>query len=50
MRKSSFNEAQIVGVLREQEAGSPAEEICRRHDQPADFLSMEGVVWRHGRD
>ena len=31
MRKSSFNEAQIVGVLREQEAGSPAEEICRRH-------------------
>jgi putative transposase len=22
---------QIIGVLREQEAGSPTEEVCRRH-------------------
>lgn len=31
MKRSRFNEAQIIGVLREQEAGSPTAEVCRRH-------------------
>lgn len=31
MKKSRFTEAQIIGVLREQEAGTPTEEVCRRH-------------------
>jgi putative transposase len=31
VKKSRFNEAQIIGVLREQEAGSPTAEVCRRH-------------------
>ena len=31
VKKSRFNEAQIIGVLREQEAGSPTAELCRRH-------------------
>jgi putative transposase len=31
MRKSRFNEDQISGVLREQEAGARTEEVCRRH-------------------
>jgi putative transposase len=32
MRTSRFNEAQTIGVLREHEAGSSTEEVCRRHE------------------
>lgn len=31
MRKSHFTEAQIIGMIKEQEAGVPTGEVCRKH-------------------
>lgn len=31
MKKSRFSEDQIIGILKEQQAGLPVAEICRRH-------------------
>ena len=31
MRKSRFTETQIIGMIKEQEAGMPTAEVCRKH-------------------
>ena len=31
MRSSRFNETQIIGMIKEQEAGMPVSEVCRKH-------------------
>lgn len=31
MKRGRFSEEQIIGILREQEAGRPTAEVCRRH-------------------
>ena len=31
MRKSRFSDAQVIAILREQEAGRPTAEVCRKH-------------------
>ncbi|MDO9526595.1 MAG: transposase, partial [Gemmobacter sp.] len=38
MRKSRFTKAQIIGMIKEQEAGLPTAELCRKHGlSPATF-------------
>ena len=31
MKRSRFSEEQIIGILKEQEAGSSTADVCRRH-------------------
>jgi putative transposase len=42
MRQSRFNESQIIGILKEQEAGSPTGDVCRKHGiSPASFYKWK---------
>jgi putative transposase len=42
MKRSRFTEEQIIGILKEQEAGMPTVEVCRRHGvSPATFYKWK---------
>ena len=42
MKRSRFSEEQIIGILKEQEAGMPTVEVCRRHGvSPATFCKWK---------
>jgi len=42
MKKSRFTEAQIVGILKELDGGTPATELARKHGVHANTIRM----WR----
>ena len=43
MKRSKFSEQQIIGILREQEAGAKTAEVCRRHGiSGATFYAWNG--------
>ena len=42
MKRSRFNEGQIIGILREQEDGQATADVCRRHGiSPATFYKWK---------
>ena len=42
MRKSRFTDAQIIEMIKEQEAGLPTAELCRKHGlSPATFYKLK---------
>jgi putative transposase len=43
MKRSRFTEEQIIGILKEQEAGATTAEVCRRHGiSGATFYKWKG--------
>ena len=42
MRKSRFTDAHIIGMIKEQEAGFPTADLCRKHGlSPATFYKLK---------
>ena len=50
MKRKRFTEEQIIGILKEAEAGIKTADLVRKAwDQPRDVLPVEGEVRGHGR-
>jgi putative transposase len=49
MKTTRFTTEQIIGVLKEAEAGMPIKELCRKHGMSdATLIQLESQVWRYG--
>ena len=46
MRKSRFTEAQIIGMIKEQESGMPTAEVCRKHGLSQGTFYIYGCLSR----
>ena len=49
MRRNRYREEQIIGILKEHQAGLPAAELCGKYGvQRRDVLQVAVQVRRHG--
>ncbi len=48
MKQNRFTEDQIIGFLKEAQAGLPVKELCRRGGFRCNVLSMAIQIWRDG--
>ncbi len=46
--KRHFSQEQIIGILKQQESGTPTAEVCREHGISQHLLQVEEQVWRPG--
>jgi hypothetical protein len=44
MRKSKFNETQIVGILKDAESGVPLPDLLRKHGRARDVVPRGDLV------
>ena len=50
MKRSRYTEEQIIGILKEHQAGLSAQEsVPQAWDQRRHVLQVAGQIWRHGR-
>ena len=48
MKKSRFSKEQIIGILKQGEAGVKTADLCREHGISGDVLRLEAEVRRDG--
>ena len=49
MKHKRFSDEQVIGVLKEHEAGAEVDDICRRHAiSTATFYTWRKKIRRHG--
>ena len=46
MKRSRFSEEKIIAILREQEAGSPTADVCRKHGVSSATFYIYGLLPR----